>query len=223
MSTIRILIADHAGSFAVSLRNKYYEADLVSTESDFLDYIQSSDYDAAILSIHLKGMDGIAVLKHLQEKRCKTPIIVVSNNNDPYEKIACLDAGADAYLGGAFPKEVLYAHLRAMTRRQSSTTGAMLYFGNISLNRLNFELSSSCGCICLRNKEFQVLELLMLHPNGVITLEQFIQNVWGAEDEPENHVVWICVSNLRKRLKALNANVEIRVKRNIGYFLHVID
>jgi DNA-binding response OmpR family regulator len=115
-------------------------------------------------------------------------------------------------------KELL-ARIRAMTRRQTDTTDSVLSFGNIALDRSKFLLSSPKESLRLANKEFQMLEMLLVHPGQVISADQFMEKIWGYDSDAEQNVVWVYISYLRKKLAALDATVTIRAVRGLGYTL----
>lgn len=97
--------------------------------------------------------------------------------------------------------------------------GNLLNFGNLSLDRSKYELSSSAGIVRLGNKEYQMMELLMGNPGQVISTEHFMERIWGYDSEAERSVVWVYLSNLRKKLVSLKADVQIKAARNQGYSL----
>ena len=103
--------------------------------------------------------------------------------------------------------------------RGNRAVDATLNYGNITLNRTNFELSSPTGSFRLANKEYQMMELLMANARGLISSDQFLEKIWGLDSDVESSVVWVYISYLRKKLSALNANVSIRAVRNAGYVL----
>ena len=92
-------------------------------------------------------------------------------------------------------------------------------FGNITLDRKTFTLASESGSFRLANKEFQMMELLMNNPRRLISTELFMEKIWGYDSDSEINVVWVYISYLRKKLAALNANIEIKATRNAGYSL----
>ncbi|MBE5864533.1 MAG: response regulator transcription factor, partial [Lachnospiraceae bacterium] len=134
-------------------------------------------------------------------------------------RVEGLDSGADDYLGKPFAMKELLARVRAMTRRQSNLTGNELTVGNLSLSRQSFELSVGDKKIRLANKDFQMMEMLMVNPGQIISTERFMEKIWGYDSETEIGVVWVYVSNLRKKLVTLDADVEIKAVRNQGYSL----
>ena len=94
-----------------------------------------------------------------------------------------------------------------------------LAYPDITLDRATFELSSPTGRLRLANKEFQMLELLMCNPRNLISTERFLEKIWGYDNEAEINVVWVYISYLRKKLAALHGNIQIKARRNAGYYL----
>ena len=106
-----------------------------------------------------------------------------------------------------------------MTRRQAKTTDSILSFGNIKLDRSTYTLSTHKDSLRLANKEFQMLELLLVNPGQIISIDQFMEKIWGFDSDAEPNVVWVYISYLRKKLTALEANASIRAARGLGYTL----
>ena len=119
-------------------------------------------------------------------------------------------------------KELL-ARIRAMTRRLSVVSSNLLCYGNVTLDRTSYELSVGSESIRLANKDFQMMEMLLTNPGQVISTERFMEKVWGYDSETEINVVWVYLSNLRKKLTSLNADIEIKSIRNLGYSLEKVE
>ncbi len=111
----------------------------------------------------------------------------------------------------------------AMTRAQTAQQSSVLAFGNITLDQSTYMLAGPGGSFRLANKEFQMLETLMANPHHLISSERFLEKIWGYDSEAEINVVWVYISYLRKKLAALNANVQIKATRNAGYSLEEKD
>lgn len=201
------------------LKHNNYSVDAVYNGEDALAYLETENYDAVILDIMMPKVDGITVLKKTRSAGNDVPIIMLTAKSELDDKVLGLDHGANDYLTKPFETKELLARLRAMTRKNTGTYTSIIEVGNISLNRANFELKSKKASLRLANKEFQMLEMLMLNANQVIPTEKFMEKIWGYDSESELSVVWVYISYLRKKLLALGANVEIKVMRNTGYSL----
>ena len=165
-------------------------------------------------------MSGIEVLKTIRAHKNQVPVLLLTAKTQVDDKVDGLDAGADDYLGKPFVMKELLARVRAITRRQSALTDNMLTVGNLNLNRTTFELSVGEEKVRLANKDFQMMEMLMVNPGQIISTERFMEKIWGYDSETEINVVWVYVSNLRKKLTALGADMEIKAVRNQGYSLN---
>ncbi|MCH5249978.1 MAG: response regulator transcription factor [Lachnospiraceae bacterium] len=219
---MRILLAEDEVSLARAIlkifeRNNY-SADAVHNGEDALEYISTGNYDVAVLDIMMPKMDGITVLKKVREQGNQIPILMLSAKSEIDDKVLGLDSGANYYLTKPFDTKELLASIRAITRSQAAVD-SKLVFGNISLDRATFELVSPTGNFRLANREFQMMELLMSNPHHIISAEQFMEKIWGFDSDAEINVVWVYISYLRKKLLALNANIQIKASRNAGYSL----
>ena len=181
--------------------------------------LQKEHFDIAILDIMMPGMDGIQVLTKLREKGIDSPVLLLTAKSDIDDRITGLDSGADDYLTKPFAMGELLARIRAMTRRRTEFAPSTLTFGNVSLNRQSFELSGPNGSQKLGNKEFQMIEALMLNHGTLISTERFMEKIWGYDSDAEINVVWVYISYLRKKLGLIGADVEIKATRGVGYTL----
>lgn len=131
--------------------------------------------------------------------------------------------GADDYLPKPFAMGEFLARVRAMLRRKENFTPDILKVGNLSLNMQSYELSCNGQSFVLPKLEYQLMELLMLNKGIYLSTEDLLIKVWGYDTDAELGTVWVYISYLRKRLTALNANIVLRGKRNIGYTLEVVE
>lgn len=195
-----------------------YTVDPVYNGTDALDYLEHGNYDAVILDIMMPGLDGISVLKKLRAGGSQIPVLILSAKSEIDDKVLGLDSGANDYLTKPFDSKELLARIRTMTR-SIQAVDSKLVFGNITLDRATYELSSTTDSFRLANKEYQMMELLMTNPRQLVSTERFFEKIWGYESDAELNVVWVYISYLRKKLSALNANVQIKATRNVGYSL----
>ena len=200
------------------LEKNCYSVDAVYDGRAALEYLENGDYDAVILDIMMPKVDGITVLRELRSKGNPVPVLMLTAKAEIDDKVLGLDTGANDYLTKPFDTKELLARIRAMTRGHQGVD-ATLTFGNLTLNRTNFELSSPTGSFRLANKEYQMMELLLANARQLIPSDRFLEKIWGLDSDVESSVVWVYISYLRKKLTALNANVSIRAVRNAGYVL----
>ena len=223
---MRILLAEDEKSLAralVTLLKKYhYEADAVYDGAEALAYLQTGNYDAAILDIMMPGMDGIEVLCRARESGVSLPILMLTAKSDVRDKVTGLDSGANDYMTKPFSAQELLARIRAMTRVSRGMDTNRLTMGNVMLDLTTYELSTPTGSFRLTGKEFQMMEMLLSNQRRLIPTERFLEKIWGYDTDAEVHVVWVYISYLRKKLASLGATVQIRVARNAGYSLEEI-
>lgn len=226
MIKLRILLAEDERALSKALVKIFeinnYSADAVYNGEDALAYLESDNYDVLVLDVMMPQIDGIEVLKRIRAKGNNIPVLVLTAKAEVDDKVLGLDSGANDYLTKPFDTKELLARIRTITRSRSSYDSS-LKFGNITLNRATFELSSDTKSYRLANKEFQMIEMFMSNPRQLISVERFMEKIWGFDSEAEINVVWVYVSYLRKKLKALNANVYIKASRNAGYTLEEIN
>lgn len=220
---MRLLIAEDDRDIAKALtalfEHNNYSVDAVYNGSDGYDYAVTGGYDGMILDIMMPGMDGLEVLRALRNEGVRTPILLLTARGDVEDRVSGLDAGADDYLPKPFAASELLARVRAMLRRRENYQDDILEFMGLTLNLSTFELGFQSSSIRLVSREFQMLQLLMQSPGSVVSTDQFMERIWGWDSDVEVSIVWVYVSNLRKRIDKLGAPVNIKTVRGIGYCL----
>ena len=196
-----------------------YSVDTVDNGADALDYARNEQFDGIILDVMMPRMSGFEVLRQLRSEGNNTPVLLLTAKSEVEDRIEGLDLGADDYLPKPFAMGELLARVRAMLRRREDFTPDILQCGNLSLNMQNYELSSDSGSFVLSKIEYQMMELLMANQGRYFSTEDILVKVWGYDTEADVGIVWVYISYLRKKLASLNANVELKAKRNIGYTL----
>lgn len=220
---MRILLAEDERSLSraiIALLEKHnYSADAVYDGQEALDYLEAENYDAVILDIMMPRLDGLSVLRTLRKRGSQIPVLLLTAKSEVEDKVTGLDSGANDYLTKPFATAELLARIRAMTRTQTAQTDSKMSFGNITLDQTTYELSSPSGSFRLANKEYQMMELLLRNPRQLIPSERFLEKIWGYDSDVELNVVWVYISYLRKKLTALQADIQIKATRNAGYSL----
>lgn len=223
---MRILLCEDekqlANALSAILKHNNYSVEVVHDGVSATEYLEMGNFDAVILDIMMPKKDGLTVLKELRESGNNIPVLILTAKTMTDDKVIGLDLGANDYLTKPFETKELLARLRVMTRSVTQNTSSVLEFGNITLNRATFELKTKNGSFVLANKEFQMLEMLMLNPKHLISSERFMEKIWGYDSESEINVVWVYISYLRKKLVSIKADVQIKVTRNTGYSLETM-
>ena len=222
--TMRTLLAEPERSLSRAvvalLEKSNYSADAVYDGEEALAYLEAGNYDGVILDIMMPKMDGLEVLRRLREQGNPVPVLLLTAKSEVEDKVTGLDTGANDYLTKPFSTAELMARIRAMTRSQTGgQVTSRLTFGNITLDQTTFELSSSASSFRLANREYQMMELLLRNPRQLIPTERFLERIGGYDSDVELNVVWVYISYLRKKLSALQANIQIKATRNVGYSL----
>ena len=223
---MRILLAEdepelNRALVAIFTKNNY-SVDSVFDGEEAVTYLTEGDYDCAVLDVMMPKMDGITALKTIRKAGKTLPVLILTAKSEIDDRILGLDSGADDYLTKPFAVKELLARVRAITRRLTTGVDANLTYGNCTLSRSTYLLTTPNGEVRLTNKEFQMLEMLMSAPGQVISPEQFMEKIWGFDSDSDISVVWVYVAYIRKKLAAAGANVGIKSLRNAGYTLELL-
>jgi DNA-binding response OmpR family regulator len=200
-------------------QSNHYVADGVDNGALAFDYASSGEYDGLVLDIMMPGMNGVTLLKKLRQNGITTPALFLAARTEIDQKVEGLDAGADDYLPKPFATGELLARVRAMLRRKDNFTPDLLTFEKLTLNRSTYELVYDGKTQALSGKEFQVMEMLMQNRGVIVTAEQLITHIWGWNTDVDTSVVYVHVSNIRKKLEGLSASVAIKFVKGAGYIL----
>ena len=220
---MRLLLAEDEKelnqALSTVLRHNNSTVDSAYDGEEALDFIDANEYDGIILDIMMPKIDGIKVLKTIRNEGNNVPVLFLTAKSEIDDRVEGLDAGADDYLTKPFAMKELLARVRALTRRQGDISDNILKSGNLSLNKSTFELIVENNNVRLGNKDFQMMDMLKSNEGKVISAEKFMGKIWGFDSEADISVVWVYISNLRKKLVSLNSDMEIKAIRNQGYVL----
>ena len=222
---MRLLYAEDEKSLARAvstiLTRNNYAVDTVLDGESALEWLETGNYDGVILDVMMPKKDGFEVLKAMRARGDRTPVLLLTARSEIDDRVAGLDLGANDYLTKPFDMKELLARIRAMTRVQGLQADKTLSFGNVTLDCSSYDLRGPGGSHKLAGKEYQMLEMLMRNPRTLVSTEAFMDRIWGYDSEAELNSVWVYISTLRKKLKSIDANVEIRAQRGVGYYLEV--
>jgi DNA-binding response OmpR family regulator len=218
---VKLLIAedelDLAEALTVFFEKSRFTVDAVYNGLDAYEYAVTGEYDAVILDVMMPKMDGIQVLERLRAEGVKTPIMMLTAKGQKSDRITGFNAGADDYLPKPFDPDELLSRVRAILRRSEAYQPTVLAYGDLTLNPDSGVLDCGGKSLRLSGREFQIMELFMRAPRQVFSAERIMEKVWGWDNEAEINVVWVNVSNLRKKLRSIGSRVSLRANRGLGY------
>ncbi len=221
---MKILIAEDENELRQALQvffeRNNFTVDAVANGEDALQYLQLGDYDAAILDVMMPKMDGICVVRKLRAEQHSTPILLLTAKSEVEDRVEGLDSGANDYLPKPFDLRELLARVRVLVRPHAQQDKKMR-LGNLTLDTVSFMMEGPGGVQMLANKEYQIFLLLMQNPGVPVSSDKILYQVWPSDDMGQENTLWTAIYNLRKKLSAIEANVWIRNKRNLGYVLEV--
>lgn len=180
-----------------------------------------SEYDVLVLDIMLPRMDGLQVLKKLRDRGVKTPVLLLTARSEIEDRVRGLDKGADDYLVKPFAFSELLARLRALVRRPPLQNNPVLELGDLTMDVAAHTVQRSGRLIALSPREFALLELLLRHPNQVLSRTQIAERVWNLDYYTGTNVVDVYIGYLRRKIDRGFDYPLIHTVRGIGYRLSV--
>ncbi len=160
------------------------------------------------------------MLQKLRADGVSTPVMLLTAKSEIEDRVNGLNAGADDYLPKPFATAEFIARVKALSRRSGSYTSNDIVCGNTSLSCETYELKCN-GAVQLNNKEFQIMELFMRNPRRIFSSEFIMDRVWDMDADTASDVVYTYVGFLRRKLRSIGADIEIRTARGAGYSLEV--
>jgi DNA-binding response OmpR family regulator len=210
-----------------TLHQDKYLVDWVTNGSEAWEYLQNhwTQYTLAIFDWLVPGLTGLELLHRLRSQNNPLPVLMLTARDRIEDKIAGLDAGADDYLIKPFGMEELLARLRALQRRSPQLQPQQLEMGGITLNygtRIVYYVAANRDqqAVSLTNKEFQLLEYFMQHPNHILTSDQIRNQLWEMGADSFSNVVAAQVRLLRRKLESLGCLGLIETIHGVGYRLN---
>ncbi|MDX1426553.1 MAG: response regulator transcription factor [Salegentibacter mishustinae] len=178
-------------------------------------------YDCILLDINLKDGSGFSLLEDLQKNNIEDGVIIVSARNSLDDKLEGLNLGADDYLAKPFHMSELNARVKAVLRRRQFKGNNKITIGNLSIDLDEHEVSIDEKPLNLNRKEFEILLFFTSNQNRLVNKSALAEHVWGDHiDQADSfEFIYSQIKNLRKKLKAADADIEIKAVYGIGYKL----
>jgi DNA-binding response OmpR family regulator len=178
-------------------------------------------YDCILLDINLKDGSGFSLLGELKKNNIEDGVIIVSARNSLDDKLEGLNLGADDYLAKPFHMSELNARVKAVLRRRQFKGNNKITIGNLSIDLDEHEVSIDEKPLNLNRKEFEILLFFTSNQNRLVNKSALAEHVWGDHiDQADSfEFIYSQIKNLRKKLKAADADIEIKAVYGIGYKL----
>ncbi len=220
---MKILFAEDDRDLSIAVKTLLertgYLVDTVHDGAEALAYAEAESYDGMILDWMMPEKDGVETLREMRSKGITTPCLLLTARDAIEDRVTGLDAGADDYLPKPFNGKELLARVRAMVRRRETYVPDVITWEDLQLDKGSCELRCGTQSVRLTGKMYQMTELFMENPKHLFSAQQLMDRVWGWDSEAEINVVWVNISQLRKKLSELGSDTEIRVYRGTGYAL----
>ena len=224
---MRVLIAEDeistAKALKILLEKARYSVDIVHDGLQAWEYVSLSTYDVVVLDIMMPGLSGLEVLNKIRKNHITVPVMLLTAKSEIEDRVAGLEAGADDYLPKPFATSEFIARVKALGRRSDCYTDLTKKIGNLTLDSNRYRVYTDNSSAELTNKEFQLLELFVMHPGFVFSTEHLMDKIWGLDSDSNIDVVWTHIGFVRKKLRNINSNVEIKTIRGAGYSMEVVD
>ena len=211
---MKILIAEDTKDLnhavTVLLKHEGFEVDSAYDGQQAMDMIANNGYDAVIMDIMMPKVDGITVLSNMRQKHNMTPVMLLTAKSDIDDRVAGLDAGADDYLTKPFAMKELLARTRALVRRGSSDDPSdKLTYEGLILNGEDLSLSAE-NTVRLSLKEYELMREFMRNPGRDLATDYLLWKIWNNEQDADEDTVWLYVSYLKNKLRAVVTAVNIK-------------
>lgn len=225
---MKILLAEDEQQLSrvleTAMTHEGYQVDTAFDGQEAVDLAKENAYDLMILDIMMPVKTGIEALKEIRQSGNTTYVIMLTAMSEVDDKVTGLDAGADDYLTKPFSLKELLARLRSMSRRVATFTPNLLQIGKTSLNVGEHELISS-NSIRLAGKESRMMEFLMLNAQKSLSTQEIFHHVWSKDEDEDldEGFVWIYISYLRQKLKAIHADLAILGEEGGSFTLVLLE
>lgn len=227
---MRILIIEDefnlADAIASKLKKEKYQVDICTDGEEGLYNATTNIYDLIILDVMLPGINGFEILNNIRKEEIKTKVIMLTAKSTLEDKLTGLEHGANDYVTKPFHIEELIARVNIQLKDPTEIKNKnIIIYGDIELNIATSKLNckNTGETVELVCKEFQLLEYFMRNPNQILSKDQIYDKVWGMENEIESNNLEAYLSFIRKKLKAIGSNVNVKAVRGLGYRLEEKD
>lgn len=204
-----------------SLEKERYVVEVATSFQEAEFKVNDYDYDCILLDITLPGGSGLDILRTIKNNKKEVGVIIISAKDSIDDKVVGLDLGADDYLAKPFHLAELNARIKSVIRRKHMGGSLLLEVGNLTLNPQTFHVEVAGVPLSLNRKEYGLLYYFVSNPNRVLNKTTLVEAVWGDYTDQADSLdfVYSQIKNLRKKLIAMGADVELKAVYGFGYKL----
>lgn len=199
----------------------HYAVDIAEDGETGLVMAEDFDYDLILLDVFLPSLDGVSLCQQLRSKGVKTPILLLTGQEDEHQKAIALNLGADDYVVKPFNTEELIARIQALLRRGGPKLQPVLSWGNLTVDPSSLDVRYGDRQLSMRPKEYAILELLLRNQQKTFNAKTLIDQVWSSLESPGEEAVRGHIKELRKKIKTAGAPDDfIETVHGMGYRLN---
>lgn len=222
---MRILISEDDAALAEALRFALTQAgfavDWVDNGADADEALKASDFGLLILDLGLPRLDGLEVLRRLRRRNAAVPVLILSGREEPEQKVAGLDLGADDYLVKPFSLNELQARVRALLRRGQGIGTPVLTYRELSFDPATRTAAIHGHPLPLSTHELSVLEVLIRRFGRVVSKEHLVEQIYTYDQEVSHNAIEVYVHRLRKKIGG--TGLAVRTLYGRGYALDYVE
>ncbi len=209
-----------ADAVAEMLKKEDFNVCIKTDGEEGEDEALTENYDLILLDVMLPNKNGFEILKYLRQEKIKTPVIMLTAKSEIDDKLNGLENGADDYITKPFSMRELMARVKAVLKRSNNIENLdCLKYGDLMLDLKSAKLICGNNEIQISKKELELLEYFLLNKNQIVTRENLFEKIWGYDSEVEYNNVEVYFTFIRRKLKLIGSNVNIKSVRGLGYKL----
>jgi two-component system copper resistance phosphate regulon response regulator CusR len=222
---MHILVVEDEKKVARALRQglerEKYQVTVAHTGEEGFFLATTQAFDLILLDLMLPGRSGIEILQSLREKRCQTPVLILTARDTVDDRVTGLDSGADDYLVKPFAFPELLARVRALTRRGRTDDVLRIRIGDLEIDRVTRRVTRADEEVQLTGREFELLEYLALNHGQTVTREMLARDIWraGQRATPLDNVIDVHITRLRSKMDADHGRRLLHTIRGVGFVL----
>ncbi|MEE6450109.1 response regulator transcription factor [Gottfriedia acidiceleris] len=222
MNHVKVLVVDDDPNIreliSIFLSGEGYTVIEAENGQEALTILEENNIQIVVVDVMMPEVDGYELTKEVK-KYYDIPILMVTAKGESQDKLKGFDLGVDDYVVKPFDPLEIVARVKALLRRFQLLSDKNIFVGNLTINQVKYEISTSDQSITLPLKEFELLLKLASQAGRIFTRNDLIEQIWGLDYEGDERTVDVHIKRIRERLRALKATVEIVTIRGLGYKL----